>query len=67
MIGKDRKIGNKWCNRDCQFLCKKKDGFDVEVCGYCTMRNMNRYIGLAEDIDNKICQCVANGILIPLE
>lgn len=67
MIGKDRKIDSKWCNRDCQFLCKKKDDLDVDVCGYCTIRDMNRYIGLTEDIDNKNCECVANGIMITLD
>ena len=66
MIGKDRKIDIKWCNKDCQFLCKKKDDFNIDVCGYCAIRDINRYIGLAEDIDNKNCECVANGISIPL-
>lgn len=66
MIGKDKKIDNKWCNRDCQFLSKRQDDVDTDVSCYCMLRNMDRYVGLAEDVDSNACYCVSDGILIPL-
>lgn len=67
MIGKDGKVDNDWCNKDCQYLCNRQDDIDDELSGYCMLRNMNRYIGYTSDINSKECHCVANGMLLDIK
>lgn len=67
MIGRYRKIDNKWCDKNCEFLCSRNDNEEGDVsCGdvICFCNINQRYIGFREDVDAKECECVSSGTSI---